>query len=750
MIRRSLFGVRFALLVVFLVAVDAAAQLPATRLDAVFPVGGSPGEAIELTLAGNDLDDVDQLVFSHDGIAATQKTTDPGPFDEGPQPVENVFLVTIDASTPPGNYSVRCRGKYGLSGPRTFVVDERAEVIEAESNQDATNAIEIASLPAAVNGQFNSRGDVDWYRFQATQGRRLLIEGLARRIDSDANLVLALCSLEGRILATSRRALSGDPLLDVDIPADGEYLLSVKDELYGGGATYPYRIVVDAAAVIDFVFPPAGAPGSTDQYTVYGRNLPGGQPSQLTLQGRPLEQLRTTITAPKEAEGDLQFSGRLEPFQAGIDGFEFRLDTPGGPTNPVLIGIATAPIVLEQDDNNSPQNAQRIEIPSEIAGQFYPQRDVDWYSFEAKQGEELWLELYSHRLGAPTDAVLVVHRVEVADDGAEKVTQVAWVDDFRAHEGGIEFDERTNDPVVRFQAPADGVYRVLVHDGRSALVEDPSLIYRLAVRRPRPDFRLAATPVDASGEVLLRQGGREAVRVVAFRQDGFQGEIHVRAEGLPSGVSAADIIIGPGSETGWLVLEAAQDAEPSLGHIQVLGRAMIRDVETQRKARLGRPLQAVPFAQLNNRNQASLASRLTDSLPVVVSDHEAEPVSIQLQPPAVVDTARGAVVTLKYKVARGEKVGGNINAFPIGMPNDSRAPQVGLGGKEEGEFQLRLPGNMTAGTYTVCLGGMVQGASYRRNPEAAQRTKNARNNWTRSTPTFRSKFASNSGRRPKR
>jgi hypothetical protein len=68
------------------------AQLPTARLDGVFPAGAAPGASVEVTITGNDLDDVDRLVFSHDGISMTRKMAEVTPFDEGPQPIENVFL----------------------------------------------------------------------------------------------------------------------------------------------------------------------------------------------------------------------------------------------------------------------------------------------------------------------------------------------------------------------------------------------------------------------------------------------------------------------------------------------------------------------------------------------------------------------------------------------------------------------------------------------------------------------------------
>jgi len=53
------------------------AQLPLTRLLTVFPPGGKAGSQFEAVLTGVDLDEANQLHFSHTGITARQKVEGP-------------------------------------------------------------------------------------------------------------------------------------------------------------------------------------------------------------------------------------------------------------------------------------------------------------------------------------------------------------------------------------------------------------------------------------------------------------------------------------------------------------------------------------------------------------------------------------------------------------------------------------------------------------------------------------------------
>src|SRR5256884_229951 len=84
------------------------AQLPAARLSTVFPPGGKAGTTIEADVTGSDLDDANELHFSHTNITARQKVA-----DKTGEPETNKFIVTIGADVPPGIYEVRVIGRFG-------------------------------------------------------------------------------------------------------------------------------------------------------------------------------------------------------------------------------------------------------------------------------------------------------------------------------------------------------------------------------------------------------------------------------------------------------------------------------------------------------------------------------------------------------------------------------------------------------------------------------------------------------------
>lgn len=706
------------LLASFLFCQHALAQLPATRLGSIYPAGATIGKSVDVTIAGSDLDDVDQLLFSNPGITAKQKVGEPGPFDKVPPPLANQFVVTVAANVPVGMYDVRAVGKYGVSNPRAFLVGDLPEFNEAEPNNEREQATEF-TLPAVVNGQSNQTADVDWFRFTAPAGQRILVTAFARRIDSRLDSVVSVFDATGRQLGGSGDDEGFDSLVDFTTPVAGQYLVKIHDSAYQGGPENVYRLAIGVLPHIDFVFPPAGVASGNQPFTVFGRNLPGGQPAGLTIDRRPLEKLAVSI--PLAAAQDLGFGSRLDPASAAVDGVEFRLKGPQGTSAPVLVGVATAPPVLEADPNDTVAQAQKLVPPCEVAGQFYPARDRDWFQFEAKKGEPFSLEIVSQRMGLRTSPSLFVERVvkPAADGQPEQTQQLAYVFESAALDGGSEFDVQHNDPQFRFTAPEAGTYRVMVRDTLGDASPDPRRTYRLAITTTQPDFRLAAVPAESFASVLLRKGGQAAIRVVAFRRGGFEGEIQLTATGLPAGVTVTDAFIGPASNFAHLTLSAAPNAAPATGLVQIVGKSKIGTAEVTRLARFGAAL--VPTTARADVNQIPTVvdGRLTRSLPVSISATESALVTLQAGGGKTWEASRAA--QLKIPIARGSGTyAGQINFIPRGLPPGATSPAANLAANAAaGEIQVNLAATTPPGTYSFFLDGLALQTDYARNPEAA-------------------------------
>lgn len=704
-----------------LVAEATFAQLPAARMDSIFPAGAKIGATVDVTLAGIDLDDASELHFSHPGITAKPKMAEPTPFDKEPQPIANQFIVTVAGNVPIGTYDVRVRGKYGLSNPRAFDLNNLTELNEVEPNNDFETGTEVA-LPQIVNGQVNGNTDVDVYRFTAQAGQRILLDCRARRIDSLLDPVLSVFDAKGRELKNNRDGYEREAFIDFQVPAAGDYFVRIADALYRGNVNYVYRLSIGATPHIDYVFPPAGLAGSNNQYTIYGRNLPGGQPTDLTVDGNQLQKIAVNVPLPGDPAATAPMNGRLDPEQAFLDAVEYRVH--GQPTfsNPVCVSIATAPIVLEADSNNTPEQAQKLTLPCEVAGQFYPQRDYDWYSFEAKKDDTYTIEVISHRLGLPTDPLLVIQQITKNDDGEEQVKVLGTADDIGIRDRA-QFDTRTGDAFYNFVAPVDATYRVNVRDGYSALRSDPRLVYRLAIRKQQPDFRLVAVPNNPWGAMVLRKGDRTTIDVLAERRDNLLEPIIVSVKGLPAGVTSTEVTLGPSMNVATLVLTAADNAAPAMSTLEIVGQAKIEGRDVTRVARAGTANTSMRMLQPNQVPQNSLPARVSRHIVLSVTE-EATPFAVQLKNDKVWETTRAGILKIPYTATRRNNYKGQVQCTLVNLPaNVNRTNFNVAANNAAGEVQLTLRNTTPAGVYSLHAGAFVAAYSYSRNPEAAAAAK---------------------------
>ena len=571
-----------ATLVFLLISRTASAQLPSTRLSAVFPPGAQAGTNVDVTVtSGLELEEISRLLFNHPGINAAPKMQNVGGKEV---PLANQFVVTVAGDVPPGNYEVRTIGFFGISNPRTFVVGVQKELNETEPN-NAREQAGLIEINQTVNGRINGATDVDWFKFAGKAGQRLLVECVARRLDSRLDAALEIYNSTGKRLDFARKNLfSQDSILDVSIPADGEYFVKLYDFTYAGGEDYSYRLTVTSGPYIDFITPAAGVPGSNAQYTLYGRNLPGGQPAGIASHGRPLEKLVVNIPLPPVSDL-LDPKLVLEPFSAGIDAVPYSIASPYGPSNVVMVQLGTTTPVLEVEPNDKGAQAQKITVPGEVDGQFQTRGDVDCFQFDAKAKDAYWVEVIAHRAGASIDPVLVIDQVKTNDKGEETLTRISALDDDPNNPLANLFDTLNDDNVVKFVAPADGVFRITMRERYGNTKQDLG-VYRLIIRKETPDFRVAAvaTTLTPPGQrqaapsgITLRRGDNYAIQVIALRRDGFAGPINVTAEGLPPGVTCRDISIGVAPPSGVLVFTSAEDAPAWAGTIRLVAKARVDD-----------------------------------------------------------------------------------------------------------------------------------------------------------------------------
>ena len=255
------------------------ADLPWSRLDAVFPAGAKAGASVQVRLTGSVLEQAKSLRFSHPGMTATRV--------EGSPAAENVFEVRVPEDVPAGLYDVAAWGDLGLSNVRTFAVGARNELTETEPNDTPGNATTVA-VGRTINGRIGKATDVDSYSFRAAAGQKLIVDCLATRIDSPLLPVLEIVDSRGRRVAFARSGREDDASLVFEPTVEADYTLRVYDQTYRGGDDFVYRLELHADSHVVAVQPVVGKAGTTSAVQVLGFNLPMGQPSDLRWGRWPL------------------------------------------------------------------------------------------------------------------------------------------------------------------------------------------------------------------------------------------------------------------------------------------------------------------------------------------------------------------------------------------------------------------------------------------------------------------------------
>src|SRR5437762_695373 len=120
-----------ALAVAVALTAQAAGQsvgLPTPRLLTVTPTGGKIGTTFEVSVSGEHLEDIGDLLFSDPRVSARRK------LDATGSPVPDRYVVMIEPDCPPGLVEARLMTRLGASASRVFAVGTLAEVTPAKPN----------------------------------------------------------------------------------------------------------------------------------------------------------------------------------------------------------------------------------------------------------------------------------------------------------------------------------------------------------------------------------------------------------------------------------------------------------------------------------------------------------------------------------------------------------------------------------------------------------------------------------------
>ncbi len=157
--------------------------------------------------------------------------------------------VPIPADAQPGLFRVApAIDGVGLAGVGVFVT--ALPIVVEPAGQTVPVPF---TVPAALAGQLAAEGEADRWSFTAKAGEAFTFEVVSRRAGSNVDARLKILAADGSAKgeaddATYDRVLSADPLLENwSAPADGDYVLELRDLHGRGGTGFPYCIRVERA-----------------------------------------------------------------------------------------------------------------------------------------------------------------------------------------------------------------------------------------------------------------------------------------------------------------------------------------------------------------------------------------------------------------------------------------------------------------------------------------------------------------------
>ncbi|HEY2881352.1 MAG TPA: PPC domain-containing protein, partial [Pirellulales bacterium] len=233
---------------------------------AVFPLGGKAGEEIEFHFLGDVRGDF------------TQKVRLPETADS-----EFVLFPHDDEGTAAAGIPVRINDLPNYLEPQAAAADTQI-AISTESQPKPSQPKSLPPVhatvkdalpvetPSAINGIISSPKEVDFYRFKAKKGEVLDINCYARRLRSPLDSVVQIFRINPNgnapQVAANDDAAGPDSYLRFTAPDDGEYAVSVKDQLGKGGPTFTYRLELAHVASNMIVQIPKVQQFSQDRQTI--------------------------------------------------------------------------------------------------------------------------------------------------------------------------------------------------------------------------------------------------------------------------------------------------------------------------------------------------------------------------------------------------------------------------------------------------------------------------------------------------
>jgi Bacterial pre-peptidase C-terminal domain len=606
------------------------------------PGAAAPGKTTEITLTGSKLD---QPLKVWSSFPATIEAVPGDPNVKGKGTL--LCKITLPSEAACGVGALIVTTSEGQSDPLFLMVDDLPSVADNGNNHTPETAQEIPPL-AAVDG--TSDGPVfDFYKFAAKTGQRLSLEVVATRLGSDFDPVLRILNPAGQEIALldDDLSLGADCRISQTFPADGVYLIELRDNRYKAGGKY--RLRVGDFPLVSTPFPLGVQAGGAGQITAAGPFV-NGIPASI-------------IPGPFAALGNRTF---------------FSAKLPGGLSSGFApLAVTELAEMVESAPADNPAAFTSATVPGAMSGKLEVPKDFDLFQFLAVKGTRLTIRAQTRSLHSP--AILTLKLLNAAG-GQLAETAVS------------EGEEET----LSFLPTETGPLTLKVEDllGRGG----PEYTYRVEARSGNSfALNLKNDPATRTKISLPRNGGGFTLDVQAAR-NGYDGPITLGIQSTHPGWQVFNNVIpDKGAEVKMYVVAPRDLAEAEFLPLSVVGKAMIDGREliatanSTLKLRTARPQSPLPPTWLDGM---VAVSALPDSPPFYAVTPDKSEINFARQ----VGQAQ-LVLTFDRTDANFKDV--PLTVMPLGLPA-GLTPEIkrnGNGPRETYDIILKGPKDMAEGRH---------------------------------------------------
>lgn len=632
-------------LIISLVGMAMPARAATPEFANSIPRGGQRGSELLVTFTGNRLDDAVELISHYPGITAKDLKVIDG------KKVEATVVIAPDCQL--GEHLLRLRCRSGMSYARNFWVSPFPNVAEVEPNDDFAVPQKI-ERNVTIEAEAKTE-ETDYYQVSMKKGERLSVEIEGLRInnipqniaidpyvsifDKDRN---ELASADGSAMHKQ------DTILSYLIPADGDYIVEVRDSAYEGRGRYRAHI--------------GTFPRPTSVYPAGGK---AGEEVSMTMIG--------------DVAGDYAWKQKLPAVaEAGRFGVYAQRDGMTPPT-PNIVRVSNYGNVLEVEPNDANEQATPAgALPQAMNGILSKEGDVDTFKFSAKKGQAFRVQVYAATIGTPIDVVLNIY-----DAKGKSI-------------GGSDDVDGTKDARLDFTAPEDGDYLVRVQDMLKR--GGANYVYRIETEPVVPSLDITMPEMKRNELQYLKQfdvpQGSAYAMVLNAAKKGFSEELAFDIPKLPAGVTAETYPIPKSAGQAILLLKATPEAPLSGGLFDVA----LRSANPEKPVR-SEFVQTVDLVR-GPQNGVEYYSLKESNLPVAVV--EALQYKVSIDQPKVPIVRNG---TLRLKV-RAERLNGydkKINVRFLWNPPGITSPATMTFDEKvsEIEYELNADANAEIGSWKI-------------------------------------------------